>query len=88
MNKINQKDKVSWQAWDLFNPTEEHRMLREMVQDFSKKEIEPQAEEHDQKERFNLKLFRRLGELGLLGITVPTEYGGANMDALSAVIVP
>ena len=62
-------------------------MLRQMVKDFSKKELEPQAAEHDQKERFNLKLFRKLGELGLLGITVPTEYGGSQMDAVAAVIV-
>ena len=38
-------------------------------------------------ERFNLALFRKLGELGLLGITVPEKYGGAGMDAVAAVIV-
>ena len=78
---------ASWKTWDLFNPTEEHQMLRRMVWDFSQKELEPQAAEHDQKERFNLKLFRKLGKLGLLGLTVPAQYGGSEMDAVAAVIV-
>ena len=72
---------------DLFNPTEEHTLLRQTVRDFTREQVEPQAMEYDQQERFNLPLFRRLGELGVLGITVPSEYGGAGMDALAAVIV-
>ncbi len=72
---------------DLFNPTDEHKMLRETVRAFTASEIEPQAHEFDRKEKFNLPLFRKLGELGLLGITVPEAFGGSGMDALSAVIV-
>lgn len=72
---------------DLFNPSEEHKMLRETVRGFVESEVEPQALEFDRKERFNLPLFRKLGELGLLGITVPDTYGGSGMDATSAVIV-
>src|SRR6185295_1139044 len=49
--------------------------------------VEPQALAHDRDERFNLSLFRQLGELGLLGITVASEHGGAGMDATAAVIV-
>lgn len=71
----------------LFNPTDEHRMLREMVADFTAREVEPQAAEHDEKSKFNVDLFRKLGELGLLGITVPAEWGGAGMDTVAAVIV-
>ncbi len=71
---------------DLFNPTEEHTMLREMVATFTQTEVEPQAEEYDREEKFNLKLFRKLGTLGLLGITVPEEFGGSGMDAVAAVI--
>jgi isovaleryl-CoA dehydrogenase len=71
----------------LFNPTEEHRMLRDMVADFTANEIEPQAEEGDRRGTLNVELFRQLGELGLLGITVPAEWGGAGMDATAAVIV-
>lgn len=62
-------------------------MLRETVRQFVQTEVEPQAHEHDKKEIFNRDLFNKLGELGLLGITVPTEYGGSGMDALAAVIV-
>lgn len=76
----------NWSEYDLFNPTEEHLMLRKMVRDFVESEVETQAAEHDRKEVFNLKLFRRLGELGLLGITVSDKYGGSGMDALAATI--
>lgn len=72
--------------FDLYNPTEEHAMLRETVQQFTQKEIEPQAHDSDKREYFNLPLFRKLGELGLLGITAPTEYGGSGLDAIAAVI--
>ena len=73
---------------DFFNPTEEHKQLREMVRSFAEREVAPQAEEHDRAERFNVDLFRRLGsELGLLGVTVPLEFGGSGMDATAAVIV-
>ena len=74
-------------ALDLFNPTEEHRMLRDQVASFVKKEVEPQALENDRSETFNQALFRKCGELGLLGITVDPQFGGSGMDALAAVIV-
>ena len=76
----------NWDTFDLANPTEEHAMLREMIRDFVESEVEPQAHEHDKHERFNLELFRMLGEYGLLGITVPEEYGGAGLDATAAVL--
>ena len=78
---------VHLNQFDLFNPTEEHQMLRETVRNFVKAEVEPQAGEHDRTERFNIPLFRKLGELGLLGITVDEKYGGSGMDATAAVIV-
>lgn len=71
---------------DLFNPSEEHKMLRDTVRQFVKDRVEPQALEHDRKEKFNLPLFRELGELGLLGITVSEDYGGSNLDAVAATI--
>ena len=71
---------------ELFNPTEEHAVLREMVRSFAEKELEPQAEEYDRDEQFNLPLFRKLGELGLLGVTAPPKFGGSGMDATAAVI--
>ena len=75
-----------WQSFDLFNPTEEHGMLRQTVREFVQSEVEPQAAEYDRKELFNLPLFRKLGELGLLGITVSDKFGGSGMDGVAAVI--
>ncbi|MBX7137714.1 MAG: acyl-CoA dehydrogenase family protein [Oligoflexia bacterium] len=72
---------------DLFNPSEEFRMLRSTVRNFTREEVEPQALSSDRKEYFNTELFKHLGGLGLLGITVPETYGGAGLDALAAVIV-
>jgi isovaleryl-CoA dehydrogenase len=71
---------------DLANPSEEHQMLREMIRDFVQEFVELQAHEYDKKEQFNIDLFRELGDLGLLGITVPEEYGGAGLDAVAATI--
>lgn len=62
-------------------------MLREMISNFAVQEVDPQAREQDIKGVLNRPLFQRLGELGLLGITIPAEDGGAGMDATAAVIV-
>ena len=59
----------------LFTPTPEHQALREMVRAFSEREVAPQALEYDRNEAFNVSLFRKLGELGLLGITVDEAWG-------------
>ena len=58
-----------------------------MLRSFTEREVDPQAEAFDRDERFNLGLFRKLGELGLLGVTVPETYGGSGLDATAAVIV-
>ena len=70
----------------LFDPTDEHRQLRALVAQFARDEVDPQAAEYDGKGVLNTTLFRRLGDLGLLGITVPERDGGAGMDAVAAVI--
>jgi isovaleryl-CoA dehydrogenase len=72
---------------DLFNPTPEHKALRELCRSFAEHELDPQAEASDRTETFNVPLFRKAGELGLLGITVPEKFGGSGMDAVAAVIV-
>lgn len=77
---------MTGELFDLENPTEEHRLLRQMVRDLTRDAVEPQADEHDRTATLNVKLLRQLGELGLLGITVPSEHGGAGMDAVAAVI--
>ena len=74
-------------ADDLFNPSDEHRMLRRMVAEFARREVDPQAAEFDAKGVLNVALFRRLGDLGLLGVTVPDEDGGAGLDTTAAVLV-
>jgi isovaleryl-CoA dehydrogenase len=74
-------------AGSLFAPTPEHAALRSLCASFVREEVEPQALQHNREERFNHPLFRRAGELGLLGVTVPPEYGGAGMDAAAATIV-
>ena len=72
---------------DVFNPTEEHAALRRTIREFVEREVDPQAAEHDRAESLNVALFRKLGELGVLGITVPEKFGGSGMDAVAAVIV-
>ena len=72
--------------FSLFSPTPEHQLLRDTVRDFVSAEVEPQALDYNRKEIFNSSLFKKLGTLGLLGITVPDTYGGSSFDAVAAVI--
>src|SRR5574338_1038590 len=72
---------------DLLAPTPEHALLADTLREFVAREVEPQAAAHDREERFNHALFRRAGALGLLGVTLPEEYGGAGLDATAAVQV-
>ena len=74
-----------WQRVELFAPTLEHRLLAGTLAEFVAREVEPQAAEHDRDETFNHALFRSAGELGLLGVTLPEEVGGAGLDAIAAV---
>jgi alkylation response protein AidB-like acyl-CoA dehydrogenase len=62
---------------------EEHEMLQEMVRDFAKNEVEPIAQEIDLSGNFPNELVAQMGELGLLGIPVPEEYGGGGMDTVA-----
>jgi isovaleryl-CoA dehydrogenase len=70
-----------------FNPTEDHAQLRDMVRTFVEREVEPQANEYNKTETLNLPLLQSLGQLGLLGLTIPSEYGGSEMDATASAIV-
>ena len=78
---------AAWRDLNLFAPTDEHRLLAETLHTFVTEQVEPQATQFNREERFNLALFRRAGELGLLGLTVPESDGGAGLDAVAAVIV-
>lgn len=66
--------------------TEEQQMLREMVRDFAQNEVKPLAAVIDQSCEFPWETVRKMGELGLMGIVFPQEYGGAGMDYVSYAI--
>jgi len=72
---------------NIFAATNEHELLRKLVRKFAEEELEPGAFKRDREEFFDKELFKKLGDLGLLGITAPEEYGGSAMDATAAVIV-
>jgi alkylation response protein AidB-like acyl-CoA dehydrogenase len=69
-----------------FDLPEQHRLLRDSVREFCERHVRPHAREWDEAERFPLELVPKLAELGLLGIRVPEEYGGAGLDTLSYAI--
>src|SRR5512138_104484 len=65
---------------------EDVELLREAVRDFSRKEIAPRAAEIDRRNEFPADLWRKLGELGVLGITVSEEYGGTSLGYLAHMV--
>jgi isovaleryl-CoA dehydrogenase len=67
--------------------TDEQTMLRETVRNFAEKDVAPLAYEIDRDERFPEESFRKLADMELLGITVPTEYGGAGTGYVEMCIV-
>ena len=69
-----------------FAPTNEQKMVREMVRKFAEMRIKPIAAELDRTHRHPEEICRELGELGLMGVAVPTEYGGAGMDNVTYVM--
>ncbi len=66
--------------------SEEHELLRRTVREFAEERIAPVAEELDREHRFPYEIVTELGELGLMGIPVPEEYGGAGGDTLAYAI--
>ena len=69
-----------------FSLHEEHEHLRSMVREFAEKKIKPVAQKLDEKEAFSYELTKQMGELGLFGVYLPEQYGGAGMDYLSYII--
>jgi alkylation response protein AidB-like acyl-CoA dehydrogenase len=70
-----------------FELTPEQREIRALTRDFAQTEIEPNAADWDREHRFPKDLYAKLAELGLMGVCVPEEYGGAGSDFLSYVLV-
>jgi alkylation response protein AidB-like acyl-CoA dehydrogenase len=64
----------------------EHKMLRDAARDFAQKEIAPIAAEFDESGEFPHATIKKMGELGFMGIEVPEQYGGAEMDTLAYVL--
>src|SRR5699024_11133825 len=66
-----------------FELTREQQMIKEMVRDFANNVIQPEAIAIDTEAKFPEHIFKQMGELGLLGITFPEEYGGSGGDTIS-----
>ena len=66
--------------------TDEHIMLRDAVRDFAQSEIVPIAAAFDESGEFPLETVRKMGQMGLMGIEIPEEYGGAGMDTMAYVL--
>ena len=69
-----------------FDLEQEHELLRSTVRAFAEQRVAPVAEELDRESRFPYDLVSELGELGLMGMTIPEEYGGAGTDTVSYAI--
>ncbi|MBQ3843658.1 MAG: acyl-CoA dehydrogenase family protein [Bacteroidales bacterium] len=69
-----------------FGLTEKQIELRAKVRDFAEKEVKPVAAFNDEHEKFDVELTKKMGQLGLLGMCVPQEYGGQGLDTLSYII--
>ena len=67
--------------------TDEEKELQKVCKDFASKELAPFAEKHDHDESFNLNAFKKMGEIGVLGITADPDFGGAGLGATAATIV-
>ena len=66
-----------------FELTQEQQDIRKMVREFAEKSVAPTAKERDEKELFSREIFDQMGELGILGLPYPEEYGGAGSDFVS-----
>ena len=69
------------------NLSEEHELIRDTVRRLAEAELAPQAAAIDSEDRFPRDFFRRLGEIGALGVLVPEEYGGSGSDYIGAALV-
>lgn len=69
-----------------FELSENHRMVKGMAHDFAKKEIIPFSAKWDEEAIFPREVFSKLGELGVMGMTIPEKWGGASMDVVSLCV--
>jgi len=69
-----------------FEPTEDQKRIRDTVREFARTEIAPGVAERERTGRFPSEVLKKLGEMGILGMMVPEEYGGAGSDVLSYIL--
>jgi butyryl-CoA dehydrogenase len=69
-----------------FELTEDQQAVQDVARGFTEKKLKPRAEEFDAESKMDMDLLREMGELGLMGINMPEEYGGGGMDTLSYMI--
>ena len=69
-----------------FEFNDEQNMFKDMIVDFGQNEIEPLVEDAENNQLFPVDLFPKLGEMGLLGIVFPEEYGGVGLDKITDCI--
>jgi butyryl-CoA dehydrogenase len=70
-----------------FRPSDDQQMLRDMVRQFAEREAKPTVAERDERAEWPEALVKKMGELGLMGVAVSEEYGGAGLDYISYAIV-
>lgn len=63
-----------------FNIPKTHELFRQMIREFAENEVKPLAAEVDEEERFPVETVKKMAEIGLMGIPIPKEYGGAGGD--------
>jgi len=69
-----------------FEFSEEQKLLREMIRDFAEHEIAPVIKDLEDRHAFPSQILRKLGDLGVMGMTVPSEYGGTHTDYISLAL--
>lgn len=70
-----------------FNKSENQQMIADMVRDFAQKEILPHVMKWDESQEFPVEVFKKAGELGLMGVLVPEEYGGSGLSYFEYITV-
>ena len=70
-----------------FDLTKEQKMIQKMIREFADEKVAPDAEQRDKEKKFPKEIFQQLGDLGIMGLPFPEEYGGGGADTISFAIV-
>ena len=69
-----------------FELTEQQKMFKKVIREFCEKEIKPLASKIDKEEYFPWDMYKKMGKMGLMAMTIPQEHGGAGIDRVSYMI--